>query len=195
VRYDALRGLLLYGARTPYLPTKDSGIFSVPEQAGQRLVRRLPTGLPASQPFTIFRTFTPTIGRAMVTCILVIVTGRPTQQIKPFPRHQLLNHNITGTMVYKFTVNSAIQARLLRLSRRVQPSPQCAVSFRTIYELRRPNTSQPRFPLILSSRSYSESTPLLPFQKAQDLLRAHNLLSTRIRTGSLLRSRSRLVQL
>jgi hypothetical protein len=65
-------------------------------------------------------------------------------------------------MACKFTVNSAIQARLLRPSRHVQPSPQCAVSFRTIYEPRRPNYGQLRFPLILNSRSYSESAPTPP---------------------------------
>jgi hypothetical protein len=65
-------------------------------------------------------------------------------------------------MACKFIVNSAIQARLLRPSRHVQPSPQRALSFRTVYEPRRPNHGQLRFPLILSSRSYSESTPTSP---------------------------------
>src|SRR5439155_16390287 len=50
-------------------------------------------------------------------------------------------------------------------SRLLQLSPQRAVSFRSVYELERPNLGQLRFPLILSSRSYSESTSTPPFPK------------------------------
>ena len=56
-------------------------------------------------------------------------------------------------MAYKFTVNSAVHARILR------PSHLLAVSFKPVY---RPNPDQLRLPLILGSRSYSESTPTSP---------------------------------
>lgn len=68
-------------------------------------------------------------------------------------------------MAYRFTVNSAIRAPLLWQSGLLQPPPQGAISFRTVYGLRRPNTNQPRFPLILSSRFYSVSTPSYPLLK------------------------------
>jgi len=57
-------------------------------------------------------------------------------------------------MACKFMVNSAFEARLL-----LRPSRQRAVSFGTAYELGCPIAGQPRWPLIHSSRTYSEATP------------------------------------
>ena len=101
-----------------------------------------------------------------MNCLCNILVIEPSGPEAPgrnkLHHHHAINRNITATMACKFTVNSAIQARLLRPPRYVRPSPQCAVSFRTIYEPRRLNYSQLRFPLILNSRSYSESTPNPP---------------------------------
>ena len=67
---------------------------------------------------------------------------------------------IITTMACKFMVNSAFEARLL-----LRTSHQRAVLFRTAYELGCPIAGQPRWPLILNSRTYSEATPTPPRPK------------------------------
>jgi len=67
---------------------------------------------------------------------------------------------IIATMACKFMVNSAFEARLL-----LQPSHQRTVLIATVNKLGCPIPGRPMLPLILSSRSYSESTPTPPFPK------------------------------
>lgn len=63
-------------------------------------------------------------------------------------------------MAYRITANSTIQARLF------QPPRQNAVSLRTVYKLgHRAQTRPAQCPLILNSRSFSESTSTPPLPK------------------------------
>ena len=63
-------------------------------------------------------------------------------------------------MAYRVTVNSAIQARLF------QPPRQNPVPLRTVYKLgHRAQTRPAQCPLILNSRSFSESTSTPPLPK------------------------------
>ena len=63
-------------------------------------------------------------------------------------------------MASKFMVNAAFKARLL-----LRPSHQRTVLFGTVNKLGCPIPGRPMLPLILSSRSYSESTPTPPLPK------------------------------
>jgi hypothetical protein len=63
-------------------------------------------------------------------------------------------------MVRKFMVNSAFKSPLL-----LRPSYQRTVSFATVNKLGCPVRGRPMPPLILSFRSYSESTPKHPLPK------------------------------
>ena len=66
-------------------------------------------------------------------------------------------------MVRKFMVNSAFKAPLL-----LRPSYQRTVSFATVNKLGCPIRGRPMPPLILSFRSYSESTHNLPLPKTSE---------------------------
>jgi hypothetical protein len=74
-----------------------------------------------------------------------------------FPYHQLASKAslIIATMASKFMVNAAFQVRLL-----LRPSHQ-----RTVFRAVNTISGRPMLPLILSSRSYSESTPTPPLPK------------------------------
>jgi hypothetical protein len=66
-------------------------------------------------------------------------------------------------MACKFIVKSAFKAHLL-----LRPSCQRTNLFGTVYKLGRPIAGQYRWPLILSSRTYSEFTPTPPTPKASE---------------------------
>ena len=85
------------------------------------------------------------------------------RQVETFSYHQLASKAslFAAAMTSKFLTNTAFKARLP-----LRPSHQHSVSFGALNKLELPIPGRPVLPLILSSRSYSNSTSTLPFLKS-----------------------------